>query len=88
MRCYNFRKQAKLKEQNRRKELWNTGYWPSMPNQGVGENGEKYYLEGRTGTYKRFLKRQANKAVRRAELGTVGSGKNYRKVFDLEWEWF
>lgn len=88
MRNYNFKRKAKIKEQQRRKELWNTGYWPSMPNKGVGENGEEYFIEGKTGTYKKHLKRRANKAVRRADLESVGSGNNYKRVFNLEWEWY
>lgn len=88
MRNYNFRRQAAMKKQARRRNLWNTGYWPSMPNKGVGENGEEYFIEGTTGNYKKYLKRQAAKAVRRAELETIGSGNNYKKVYELTWKWY
>ena len=84
MRDYNFRRKAKIKEHNKRKILWyDRGYWPSMPHKGVDEYGEEYFTEGRTGTYKKFLKRQANKAVRKSELDNVGSGCNYKRAYNL-----
>ncbi len=89
MRDYNFRRNAKLKEQKRRKELWDgPWYWPAMPYRKQDEDGNKYYIEGKTGSYKRFLKRRSNKIIRKLELEKIGDGNNYRKVFPLWWEWF
>ena len=48
----------------------------------------KYYIEGETGSYKRFLKRRSSKIIRKLELEKIGDGNNYRKVFPLWWEWF
>lgn len=57
MRDYNYRFNAKRKEQLRRKTLhYDRGYWPSMPHKGVDKYGEEYFTEGRTDTHKKFLK--------------------------------
>lgn len=89
MRDYNFRRKVKIKEQRKREFLWNTGYWPTMPNQGVDMSGNKYYIEGDKDVYKQHLKRQANKAVRKAKLESISSSRsNYKRVFDLPWEWY
>lgn len=89
MRNYNFRKKAKLKEQKRKEFLWNTGYWPTMPNRGIDEDGNEYFMEGSKDVYKQYLKRKANKCVRKADLESIGSSRgNYKKVFNLPWEWF
>lgn len=88
MRDYNFRRDAKLKEQRKRKELWDRYYWPSMPRKRQDEENNKYYIEGTTGVYKRFLKRRSSKIVRRVDLGKIGNGNNYRRAFPLMWEWF
>lgn len=89
MRNYNYRINAKHKEQSKRKELYsNRGYWPSMPHKGIDENGKEYYTEGFAGRYKKFLKVQANKAVRRAELNSVNSGCHYKKMYELLCQWY
>lgn len=89
MRDYNYRKRTKVKEQVNRKTLYNDrGYWPSMPSKGIGENSKEYYVEGHTGTYKKFLKRQASKAVRKARIDSVNSGCHYRKMYELLWQWY
>lgn len=61
MRDYNFRQKAVIKEQKKRKWLWNSFYWPSMPNKKVDENGKQYFIEGKTGAYKKFLKNRLTK---------------------------
>lgn len=89
MRDYNYRFNAKRKEQLRRKTLYyNRGYWPAMPHKGVDEYGEEYFTEGRTGTYKRFLKKQANKAVRNTMFDNINSGCNYKRVYSLTYMWY
>lgn len=89
MRGYNFRRKAKIKEQKRRKTIYNDrGYWPAMPSKGIGEYGEEYYTEGFTGIYKGYLKRRASKAVRSADLDSLSSGAHYKRAFDLMWEWY
>jgi len=88
MRDYNFRKKAVIKEQKKRKWLWNEFCWPSMPNKKTDENGKQYFIEGKTGAYKKFLKKQANKAVRQSKLDIVGSGANYKRVYDLTYKWY
>lgn len=88
-RSYSYRRQVKAKEQRRRKEIYyNRGYFPTMPIEVVGENGELFYIEGCKSNYKQHLKRVANKAVRKSPLEEVSDGKQYRKVFNLQWEWF
>ena len=87
MRDYNFRKEAKRKEQQRRDFLWNTGYWPSVPRRQIGKNNTQYYLEGVTGTYKPFLKKRANARVRQFK-GQIGNGAEYKRLYNLVCEWY
>jgi len=87
MRNYNFRKKAKRKEQQRREFLCNIGYWPSMPRRQIGKNNTQYYLEGFTGTYKPFLKKEANARVRRIK-GQISNGAEYKKLYDLVYKWY
>lgn len=88
MRDYNFRKNNKKKEQERRKEAYESGYWPTMPCRKEGIGGSSYYLEGGSCRKKQELKRASNRLVRGKNLDEVGSYSNYKKVFDLWWEWF
>lgn len=88
MRNYNFRKEAKRKEQQRRDFLWNNvGYWPSVPRRRIGEDNTQYYLEGVTGTYKPFLKKRANARVRQFK-GQIGNGAEYKRLYDLVCKWY
>lgn len=89
MRDYNFRRDMKEKEQERREFLvYETGYWPCTPKPAEDESGKKYFTEGAKSVSRSFHKRAANKAIRRAELDSIGSDSNYRKAYDLWWEWF
>lgn len=88
MRDYNFRKSNKVKEQEKRKFIYNTGYFPTMPNEKEGDNGKPYYVEGSKSNYKQYLKRVANKKVRQSELDDIGSGGGYKRAFDLPWNWY
>lgn len=89
MRDYNFRVKCKKKEQENRKEIYNNrGYFPTIPNRGIGENGEEYYMEGLQSKRKKSLKRTSNKKVRNYKLDGISNGRNYKKVFDLQWNWY
>lgn len=86
MRNYNYRKSCKKKEQEKRKLVYNTGYFPTMPNKGYGDNGEEYFIEGCKSNYKQYLKKVSNKKVRNYE--NLSKGSNYKRVFDLPWIWY
>lgn len=89
MRDYNYRRKMKKKADKRKKELWfNRGYWPTMPSRKVDEEGQVYYTEGYQCKRKKFLKRQANKAVRQADLESFSNGSNYKRAYNLLWEWY
>lgn len=89
MRDYNYRKRMEDKANRRRKELWyDRGYWPTMPSRKEDENGNVYYTEGYQCKRKKFIKRQANKAVRRVPLGSLSNGANYKRAFELQWTWY
>jgi hypothetical protein len=89
MRDYNYRKRMKDKEMRKRKELYyNRGYWPTMPERRVNEKGQEYYIQGYQCNRKKYLKKYANKSVRRSELDSISNGSNYKKVYDLVWEWY
>ena len=89
MRDYNYRKRMKDKELHRRKELYhNRGYWPTMPGRKINEKDQEYYVQGQGCNRKKYLKRNASKSVRRAELDSISNGSNYKKVYDLLWEWY
>lgn len=88
MRDYNFRRSNKRKEQERRKLIYNTGYFPTMPKESEGDNGEIYYVEGSKSNRKQFLKKVANKKVRKSNLNDVKNGGHYRRIFDLPWNWY
>jgi hypothetical protein len=89
MRDYNYRKKMKDKEIHRRKELYlNGGYWPTMPRRRINEEGQEYYIQGRECNRKKYLKRYANKSVRKSGLDNINNGSNYKKVYDLPWEWY
>lgn len=88
-RNYNYRKRMKEKEQKRRKFLYsNVGYFPTMPNQKTDMNSNEYYTEGDLDLRKGYLKRESNKKVRRHRLSHGDSGSNYKKVFNLMYEWY
>lgn len=85
-RNYDFKKNAKEKEQKRRKEIHSRHYFPTMPQKGVGRNGEEFFLQGSPDRSKKVLKKTAKKAARRAK--EIPSGSGYKKSFDLWWSWF
>lgn len=87
MRNYNFRKQAKQKEQERRKFLWHLGYWPTMPRE-VRSIDSLQYKEGAQNICKQYWDREANKRVRRTPLEDIANGNFYRKIYDIMWIWF
>lgn len=43
------------------------------------KKGQTYYVQGNTGTYKRFLKKQAAKKYRKIDLEEIKSGSHYKK---------
>lgn len=88
-RNYNFRKKAKQKEQNKMAlscEIMRCQ--PSTPRMRETKNGQTYYVQGNTGTYKKFLKKQAAKKSRKIDLEEIKSGSHYKKLFALMWEWY
>ncbi len=88
MRDYNFRKNNKVKEHSRRKFIYNTCYFPTMPKRSLGINDEEYYIEGSKDSYKQYLKKIANKKIRRSNLDDVKNGGHYKRIFDLQWNWY
>lgn len=88
MRSYNFKKNKKEKETKKRKDLYGRGYWPTMPNLQTKENGDEYYVQGKPDNTKKFVKKQAVKAIRNNKCDTIKSGSSYKKNYDLWWEWF
>lgn len=87
MRNYNFRKQAKIKEQEKRKFIYNLGYFPTMPSKNHGINGEEYFIEGKEDIFKQYIKRQASKSTRRYKKG-LSNGGSYKKVYNFPYEWY
>ena len=87
MRDYNFRRNNKIKEQERRKEIYKFSYKPTMPNKGIDEDGNEYYIEGIKSLVKKSLMDLSNKKVR-AYKGKIPSGANYKKIYDLQWNWY
>ena len=88
MRDYNFRKVEKSKEQERRKLIYKTGYFPTMPIECEGDNGKLYYKEGCKSNHKQSLKKVASKKVRQSKLEEVRDGGHYKRIFDLPWNWY
>lgn len=88
MRSYNFKKESKQKEQMRRQMLWGTGHWPTAPTKKTSKSGNDYFIEGSKSPYKKHLKRLASKSIRKKDLDSVGSGKHYKKVFNLANQWY
>ena len=88
-RNYNFREKVKKKEQNKMALSCEVmGCQPSVPRMRKNKKGQTYYVQGNTGTYKRFLKKQATKKSRKIDLEEIKSGSHYKKIFDLMWEWY
>ena len=88
-RNYNFREKAKQKEQNKMALSYEImGCQPSVPRMRENKKGQTYYVQGNTGTYKRFLKKQAAKKSRKIDLEELKSGSHYKKLFGLMWEWY
>ena len=88
-RNYNFREKAKKKEQDKMTLSYKImGCQPSVPRMRENKKGQTYYVQGNTGTYKRFLKKQAAKKSRKIDLEELKSGSHYKKLFGLMWEWY
>ena len=85
-RNYDFKKNAKEKEQKRRKEINSLHYFPTMPQKGVGRNGGEYFIQGSPDGAKKVLKKMAKKTARNSK--ELPSGSGYKKSFDLWWSWF
>lgn len=88
MRDYNFRTSNRRKEQEKRRLIYKTGYFPTMPKESEGDNGELYYVEGSKSNRKQYLKKISSKKVRQSKLNDVKSGGHYKRIFDLPWNWY
>lgn len=87
MRDYNYRKEMEKKETKRKSMISKLGYVPTRPYAKRDKNNNVYYVSYHCKT-KKYIKKKANRAVRRAPYGSVGNGSNYIKVYDLDWEWY
>lgn len=89
MRDYNYRKNVRQKEKRRLKELYNNrGYRPAMPNKKIDKDGQVYYVEGYQCHRKKYIKKAANKAVRKSKISNINKGSHYKKIYELLWEWY
>ena len=88
MRNYNARKEHKRKVHQKRKKIFASNYWPTMPLRKGDNDGLEYYTEGSRSPVKQKLKRQSNKKIRSSKLDKVTSPSHYKKVYDLWWNWF
>lgn len=87
-RDYSFRRANKIKEQKRRALIHEIRYFPTMPKKSEGNKGKSYYVEGCKDNYKQSLKKIATKKVRQSNLDKFGNGSNYKKLFNLPWNWY
>lgn len=87
-RNYNFRRANKIKEQKRRALIYEFGFFPTMPKKSKGNKGKSYYVEGCKDNYKQLLKKTAVKKVRQSNLDEIGNGSDYKKLFNLKWNWY
>ena len=88
-RSYKFREKSKQKKQDKMALSYGVmAYEPSRPRRRKNEKGQTYYVQRRTGSYKRFLKKQAAKKYRKIDLEELKSGSQYKRLFDLTWDWY
>ena len=86
-RDYNYRRKHQMKADNRKKAIACVKFTPSLPYLRHDENGNEYISDGQKSAMKQYLKRQSNKKVRQYN-DYIDDGGNYKKIFDLPWNWF
>lgn len=86
-RDYNYRRKHQIKAERRKKEISKMKFTPSLPYLKYDENGNEYISDGQKSAMKQYLKRQSNKKVRQYN-DYIDDGGNYKKIFDLPWNWF
>lgn len=89
MRDYNYRRHAKEKElKNYKRACECFKYKPRKPKKQQDFKGNFYYVEGSADGRKKFLKRQASKAVRKNRKMKVPKGSSYKKMYELIYQWY
>lgn len=88
VRDYNYRRHHKIKEQKRRKKINEINSWvPTSPARKVSENGDEYYIEGDKSLAKQVHKRNARRKTRYRDDDFADNGGEFKKDYDLWWNW-